>query len=221
MIANINQKINIFIPKTGIMADFSWSEFLAGSAVAKGLDEVIRYYRRKNEAKVDVAANTKDIADVHRIMEQVVRETYFDRFLIFYAEDSAGVLAVGKNLYVTAQYEKINNDKDETLQTISEEIYRWKADTPYYDIFSEMLTKGKVVIKTESMPQSKLKDIYVTQKVKVSKIYHLMTTKDSAKVFYCSIASTIVDEARPECRVIIDSAIDKLIDIFSRHKRFY
>jgi len=221
MIANINQKINIFIPKTGIMADFSWSEFLAGSAVAKGLDEVIRYYRRKNEAKVDVAANTKDIADVHRIMEQVVRETYFDRFLIFYAEDSAGVLAVGKNLYVTAQYEKINNQADETLSTISDDIQRWKADTNYYDLFSEMLTKGKVIIKTADMPDGKLKDIYITQGVKVSKIYHLMTTKDSAKVFYCSVASTIVDEAQPECRVLIESAVDKLTDIFSRHKKFY
>lgn len=219
--AYINQKINIFIPKKIDMPDFSWSEFLAGSAVAKGLDEVIRYYRKKNEVKVDMGENARDIANVHRIMESVVKETLFDRFIILVGEDSAGVLAAGKNLYVTAQYEKINNDKDETLQTISEEIYRWKADTPYYDLFSEMLTKGSVTIKTESMPPSKLKDIYVTQNVKVSKIYHLMTTKDSAKVFYCSIASTIVDEARPECRVIIDSAIDKLIDIFSRHKRFY
>ena len=84
-----------------------------------------------------------------------------------------------------------------------------------------MLTKGKVTVKTEDLPESKLKDIYITQKVKVAKIYHLMTTKDSAKVFYCSIASTIVDEAKPECRVIIDSAIDKLTDIFKRHKRFY
>ena len=221
MIANINQKINIFIPKTGIMADFSWSEFLAGSAVAKGLDEVIRYYRRKNEVKVDMAANARDIADIHRIMESVVRETFFDRFIIFVGEDSAGVLAAGKNLYVTAQYEKINTEKDETLSYISDDIQRWKADTPYYDLYSEMLTKGKVTVKTEDLPESKLKDIYITQKVKVAKIYHLMTTKDSAKVFYCSIASTIVDEAKPECRVIIDSAIDKLTDIFKRHKRFY
>ena len=170
MIANINQKINIFIPKTGIMADFSWSEFLAGSAVAKGLDEVIRYYRRKNEVKVDMAANARDIADIHRIMESVVRETFFDRFIIFVGEDSAGVLAAGKNLYVTAQYEKINTEKDETLSYISDDIQRWKADTSYYDLYSEMLTKGKVTVKTEDLPESKLKDIYITQKVKVAKI---------------------------------------------------
>lgn len=202
------------------MADFSWSEFLAGSAVAKGVDEVLRYYRRKNEIKVDMGQNARDIADVHRIMESVVRETYFDRFILFYAEDSAGVLAAGKNLYVTAQYEKINTE-NETLKPIIDDIQRWKADTPYYDIFSEMLTKGTVTIKTKSMPDSKLKDIYITQGVKVAKVYHLMTTKDSSKVFYCSIASTAVEEAKPECRVIINSAVDKLIDIFSRHKRFY
>jgi hypothetical protein len=221
MLAKISINRNIFIPKHLDMADFSWSEFLAGSSFAAITQEAIRYYRRKTEARVDMAANTKDIADVHRIMETVVRETFFDRFILFYAEDSSGVLAAGKNLYVTAQYEKINNQADETLQTISEDIVRWKADVHYYDLFSEMLTKGSLTVKTELMPDSKLKDIYVAQKIKTSKIYHLMTTKDSSKVFYCSVASTVVDEAKPECRVIINSAIDKLTDIFSRHKKFY
>lgn len=202
------------------MTDFSWSEFLAGSAVAKVVEEVVKYRRRKLETTVNMADNAKDIADVHRIMESIVRETYFDRFMVFVGQDSAGVLAAGKNLYITAQYEKISSE-NEALKPIQDDIQRWKADTQYYDVFSEMLTKGKVTVKTADMPDSKLKDIYLAQGVKVAKIFHLMTTKDSSMVFFCSVASTVVDEAKADDRFLIESAVDKLTNIFQKHRKFY
>ena len=201
------------------MSEFSWSEFLAGTATAKAFEEILRYYRRKNEVKVDMAQNARDIAEVHRVMETVVRETMFDRFIIFMGEDSAGVLAAGKNLYITAQYEKL--DPDSKLHPIIQDIQRWKADTPYYDIYSEMLTKGCCDILTENMKPGKLKDIYATQGIKMAKVYHLMTTKDCSKVFFLSIASTFVSEASAEDRFQISSAVDRLADIFNRHKKFY
>jgi len=122
---------------------------LAGSATAAIVKEGISYVRRKAEVKINMADNAKDIADVHRIMESIVRETHFDRFLILVGEDSSGVLAAGKNLYVTAQYEKISSE-NEALKSIQNDIQRWKSDTPYYEMFSEMIAKGKVSIKTKS-----------------------------------------------------------------------
>ena len=76
-------------------------------------------------------------------------------------------------------------------------------------------------IKYEKLPPSKLKDIYAAQNVKSARVYHLMTTKDSAKVFHCSVASTLKDEPSASDRVIIDSAIDKLTNIFKKHQKFY
>lgn len=222
MIANLTKKCNIFIPLNHIrMADFSWSEFLAGSGTAVAIKETFSYIRRKTEKKVDMAANARDIAEIHRIMESVVAETSYNRFVVMMGEDSAGVLAAGKNLYVTAQYEKINREEDERLEYISDQIQRWKSDTAYYDLYSEMLTKGMVEIKYDKLPASKLKDIYTAQNVKSARVYHLMTTKDSAKVFYCSVASTLKDEPSASDRVIIDSAIDKLTNIFKKHQKFY
>ena len=222
MIANLTKKCNIFIPLNSLrMADFSWSEFLAGSATAAVVKETFSYFKRKTESRVDMAANARDIADIHRIMESVVEETSYNRFLLCVGEDSAGVLAAGKNLYITAQYEKIHKGQDERLEHICDQIQRWKADTPYYDIYSEMLTKGMVQITYDTMPQSKLKDIYTTQNIKSARVYHLMTTKDSAKVFYCSVASTLKNELSAADRVIIDSAVDKLINIFKKHQKFY
>lgn len=222
MIANLTKKCNIFIPLNYIrMADFSWSEFLAGSGTAVAIKETFSYLRRKAEKKIDMASNAKDIADIHRIMESVVEETDYNRFLLCMGEDSAGVLAAGKNLYITAQYEKVNKTQDERLEHISDQIQRWKADTPYYDLYSEMLTKGMTEIRYETLPPSKLKDIYTSQNIKSARVYHLMTTKDSAKVFYCSVASTLKDEPSASDRVIIDSAVDKLINIFKKHQKFY
>lgn len=201
------------------MSDFNWSEFLAGGSIVKIIDLAAKYYIKKKEVKIDVAQNIKDIEAIHNIMESVVRDTFFNRFIIFVGEDSAGILAAGKNLYITAQYEKIAHD--EGIQPIIELIQRWKADACYYGFFSKMISDGKVVLKTDEMDSCKLKDIYDMQCIKLSKVYHLMTTKDSSKVFYCSIASTVKDTITVEDKVVIDSSIDKLREIFSRHRKFY
>jgi hypothetical protein len=204
---------------TPSMSDFSWSEFLAGGSIVKIIDIAAKYYLKKKEVKVDVAQNIRDIEAVHHIMEKVVAETFFNRFIIFVGEDSAGILAAGKNLYITAQYEKIAHD--EGLDPIIDLIQRWKADTCYYGMFSKVLSDGQLLLKTSEMDECKLKDIYQMQNIKLSKVFHLMTTKDSAKVFYCSIASTVKETITVEDKVVIDSSIDKLREIFGRHRKFY
>jgi hypothetical protein len=206
-----------------IKLSFDWGEFIGGifggSAVATLVRETFNYIKKKKGNVVDLAENTKDIADIHRIMQNVVDTTFCNRFMVFVGEDSAGILAAGKNLFITAQYEKLA--AEENVKPIIDEIQRWKADTPYYDIFSEMLSAGMVKLKTSEMGPSKLRDIYESQGVKMSKVFHLMTTKNHSKVFYCSIASTVREELSADDRVIIYSAVDKLSNIFNKHKKFY
>lgn len=199
--------------------EFSLSEFLAGGTVTALVQGGFRYLAKRKENKVDLAQNTADIRQIHKIMQDIIDETLMNRFLVFVGEDSAGILAAGKNLFVSCQYEKIN--KEEGLEPILDDIQRWKADESYYDIFSDMLRHGQAVIKTDTMPEGKLKDLYMAQGVKCAKVFHLMTTKKLDKVFYCSIATTIRDEIKLEDKVKVDSAIDKLRTIFQKHKKFY
>lgn len=201
------------------MSNFSWSEFLAGGTIVKLIDVASKYYTKRKELKIDLAQNIRDISEIHHIMDTVVLDTFFNRFVIFVGEDSAGILAAGKNLYVTAQYEKIATE--EGVEPIIDLIHRWKADTMYYRTFSTMLTSGACINKTSEMDSCKLKDLYDMQGITLSHMYHLMTTKDSSRVFYCLIASTIKEDAPTEDRVLIDSSIDKLREIFERHKKFY
>lgn len=200
--------------------EFSWSEFLAGSSFAAITQEVIKYYRKKSEAKFNLADNLAEIAQIHHCMEEVVSSTCFERFMIFKGEDSAGVLAAGKKLYISAQYEKLYKE-NETLKSISSIIQRWEADHHYYTIFSQMLSGEKVRLKVSEMPECKLKDIYIMQGVKYCEIGHLMTTKDCANVFYYSIAMLARDYATAEDRAIVDGNVSIIKSIFDKHKKFY
>lgn len=200
-------------------SSFSWSELLGGGLTTLLVSKYIEYRKRKKEARVDMAQNSKEIAEVFRIMRHIAKATFYPRVMVFVGEDSAGVLAVGKNLYVTCQYEEIIEECG--MSEIREEIQRWRADAAYYDIYSEMLMKGFVLVKTKDMPPSKLKTIYEMQGIKSAYICHLMTTKDHSKVFYCSIASNTKEEPTQEDTFIINSSVDKLVEIFARHKKYY
>ena len=202
------------------MGDFSWSEFLAGSAVAKVVEEVVKYRRRKLETKFDLAENLAEIAKLHHCMEDVVSSTFFERFLILKAEDSAGVLAAGKKLFVSVQYEKTSKD-NEILTSVSSLIQRWEADHYYYKMFSEMLSGEKVCLKVSEMPNCKLKDIYLMQGVQYCEVGHLMTTKDSSLVFYYSVATTVKSEPKAEDRAILEGNISIIKNIFAKHRKFY
>jgi hypothetical protein len=201
------------------MMEFSASQLLGGSAAALIIGRILDWWGKQRTEKVDLVQNTKDITEVYRIMKHVTKDSFYDRFMVFKGEDSAGVLVPGKNLYVSCQYEEVAQES--VIRPIIDEIQRWRSDQYYYEMFSEMLLKGSVTIRTEDLPQCKLKDIYIAQEIKICKIYHLMTTKNSALVFYCSVASSVVDAPTSEDNFIVDSAIDRLIDIFNRHKKYY
>jgi len=200
--------------------EWNWSEFLGGTTIGYIVKEAISYWKKKNELKVNVAQTTRDIVEIFNIMKHCVSETHFNRFMIFVAEDSAGLIAVGKSIYATALYEWLNPEIEDTKSVISE-VQRWRADAEYYEMFCQMLTNGSAELVTREMPVCKLKDLYVSCNVKTSKVFHLMTTKDNSKVFYCSVASSTTETSSPSDRLVIDSSVDKLIEIFRRHKKFY
>lgn len=200
--------------------EFSWSEFLAGSSVTAVTQEVIRYYRKKSEAKFNLAENTAEIAKIHSCMEEIANTTRYERVMVFKGEDSAGVLAAGKKLYISAMYEKLRKDNDK-LNSVQHLIHRWEADTHYYQLFSQMLSNGRVILKTEELPDSKLRRLYASQGVSYCEVGHLMTTKNSALVFYYSAA--IIGNSTPldEDEVIKDGNISIIKDIFQKHRKFY
>lgn len=197
--------------------DFSLSEFLAGTAFGELTRAGIKYFQSKTENKLDIAASVRDIAQCHHIMQEVIRQTLFDRFIIFEAEDSAGKIVAGKRIFVTSIYEEY--DPESNIPRV--EIDRWQSDGFYYDVFADMLTNGSKTILYDEMKDSKLKNIYTAQGVKISHVCHLATTDDLAKVFYCSVSSTVRDFSDSNDMAMMQSGVDRLKAIFEKYKNFH
>lgn len=192
-----------------------WTEFLSGSAAGALVTEIGRYVREKRKGKIDLAENARDMTEItNQIFPSILENTLFNRVMIFKATNSAGVIAPGKVLKVTAIYEDVRE-----LERIIDDIQEWKADAQYYSIFSDILTKGQIYLNTDDLQESKLKAMYKAQGIKYAEAYHLVTTPDNSKVFYVSIASSLVNSPSSEARYIIDVAVDKLRTIFDKHKK--
>jgi hypothetical protein len=199
------------------MSTFDWSEFLAGSSVTALVTEGIRYLRVKKEKQIDAASSIRDISQITKIMREIVADTFFDRFMVFVGEDSAGAIVAGKKLFISSIYEEY--DSEAKIEPI--EIHRWQADSEYYEMFADMLLKGMIEIETEKMPKCKLKTIYESQGVKRSLVFHLATTKGLEKVFFCSIATLRDKEIPSDDKARVDSAVDRLRYIFEKYKKFH
>jgi hypothetical protein len=199
------------------MSTFDWSEFLAGSSITALVTEGIRYLKERKEKQIDAASSIRDISQITKIMRETIADTLCDRFMVFVGEDSAGAIVAGKKLYISSIYEEY--DQESKIEPI--EISRWQADSEYYEMFADMLFKGMIQIKTSEMPKCKLKDIYQSQGVKSSFVYHLATTKGLEKVFFCSVASTVREDMKTEDKARIDSAVDRLRHIFEKYKKFH
>ena len=199
------------------MSTFDWSEFLAGSSVTALVTEGIRYIKERKEKQIDAASSMRDISQITKIMRETLADTLCDMFMVFVGEDSAGAIVAGKKLFITSIYEEY--DRETEIEPI--EISKWQADSYYYEMFADMLFKGGIELRTSEMPESKLKSIYTTQKVKSSNVYHLATTKNLSKVFFCSIASTVRETLTPEDKARVDSAVDRLRHIFEKYKKFH
>lgn len=202
--------------------EFSLSEVLAGGVGTILMQELVKFIKSKRSNRNILAETSRDINEIYNIMKHVVRNTCFERIVIYRGEDSAGVLAAGKNLYITAMYEELDNSKDEiAIDSMLDMIIRWKADSEYYKLFSEMLSNGNITLITKEMPSSNLKDIYEGSKITYSKIFHLMTTKSNATVFFCSIATRATINPLPEDRAKLTSAISQLQHIFHKHRKYH
>lgn len=199
---------------------FSLSEVLAGSTTLFLVTKLFKWIEGWRNSKVDLAQNMRDIQEIHMVMEELVKETSYERITIFYAEDSAGIIAPGKIMYITAIYEKTHQNDDNQIRSIIKSIQRWESDTPYYGMISDVISRGHIELITENMPNSNLKDLYKSDNIKYSNVFHLLTTKNKSKVYYCSVVTRATINPHVDDRVYLTSAISKIKDLFKRNSKY-
>lgn len=199
---------------------FSLSEFLAGSTALFLVTKFFEWVKHLRNSRVDLAQNMRDIQEIHMVMESLVKETSFERISIFYAEDSAGVIAPGKIMYITAIYEKTHQTDDGQIRSIIKQIQRWESDTHYYGMISDVISRGHVELLTANMPDSNLKNLYLSDGIRYSNVFHLLTTKSKAKIYYCSVVTRATINPHLDDKVHLVSAISIIKDIFKRHSKY-
>lgn len=199
---------------------FSLSEVVASGTTLFLVTKLFEWIKSRKKAKLDPSQSIRDIQQIHTIMEEVVKETSYDRMIVFKAEDSAGIIVPGKVMYITAIYEKIHQTDEHQIGSIIKKIQRWRSDGQYYGMVADILSKGFIELITEQMPICNLKDLYEADKVIFSTVYHLITTDDKSKIFYCSLVNRTSTNPHIEDKVLVNSAINRLVDIFSRHSKY-
>lgn len=199
---------------------FSLSEVVASGTTLFLVTKLFEWIKSRKKAKLDPSQSIRDIQQIHTIMEEIVKETSYDRMVVFKAEDSAGIIVPGKVMYISAIYEKIHQTDEHQIGSIIKKIQRWHSDGQYYGMVADILSKGTVELITEQMPMCNLKDLYEADKVVFSTVYHLITTDDKSKIFYCSVVNRTNKNPHIEDKVLVNSAINRLVDIFSRHSKY-
>lgn len=193
-----------------------WTDFLGGGATGALITQLGTIYREWRKGKVDMVKNAQDMAEIHNtLFPMLLEKTSCNRVMIFRATNTAGVIAPGKILKISAVYEDTRD-----MSRIIDDIQDWRADAPYYQMFSELVTNGAVKKHTiDLQDDSKLKTIYTAQGVLYNEIYHLTTTPKNDKVFFCSIGTSKVNDFNQADRYYIDIVVNRLQNIFEKHKR--
>ncbi len=193
-----------------------WSEFLGGSATGALITQIGNVIQEWRKNRVNMVQNAQDMAEIHNtLFPMLLEKTHCNRVMIFRATNTAGVIAPGKILKISVVYEDTRD-----MSRIIDDIQEWRADAAYYQIFSELVTNGVVRKHTEDLQvDSKLRTIYTAQGLLYNEIYHLTTTPKNDKVFFCSIGSSRVNEFTQGDRYYIDIVVNRLQNIFEKHKR--
>jgi len=125
------------------------------------------------------------ISRIYELMGALVNDSPHDRVLILYTENNGGLPHVGTPLYSSVLYEYTN----QRIRPIKRIFQRVQVDLEYADMLRnlERNKDGGILIYTDEMPPSMLRDIYQEYGVECSYIFKIRETPK--KYYYGSVQS--------------------------------
>ena len=193
-------------------------------AIGAGCVEGVRWLtkslrkRRDSQLKEDIIQGYAAIHKTYEALGTVLHETPANRILLLKSENGGGIPGPVSTCYSSVLVER----HDDRLPSVKETWQKVPVDGDYAKILTEMLECGQTIRTTERMKQdSPLRDIYTSQKVHHSQVYHLatiQTTPRGGTVYYLS-ANFMTPEAEMSARhrVVVDHARRELGLILNKH----
>lgn len=152
---------------------------------------------------------SREIARVVKIydtMHKVLETTDVERMLILKAHNGGGLIRPSTPLYVSVLYE----DYDNPFTSVKETYQKYMIDEHYLRTLNDLCMDKKVVVVTEALPASMLKDIYQGEGVEYSEI-HLLG-QDRKNLYFCSVASSKKENlvSSPKQKLAIETAVNTI-----------
>jgi hypothetical protein len=157
----------------------------------------------------------EDISKIYDSMQNILDKTIMKRILVFASHNSGQEIKAGVKLYTSVFYEKLNSP----FKSVKHEYQDVPLDADYINMLIEIMTKGRIIIRTQDMPHGLLKAIYEQEGVKLSKVLYLTDSKRK-KVWYmsCSTDEDISEITKYESELIKKEAdaIGRIIKKYNR-----
>lgn len=172
----------------------AWSDVIA---------EGIRFL---NNIFVTPRDQVKKIVTIYDTMHRIVEDSPVERFLILKAHNGGGVIKPNTPIYSSVIFE----DYTHPFRSVKDQYQKLQADEEYLRLLVDVISKKRVVLKTNELSPGLLKTIYDGEGVKYSEICFL--GNDKKNIYYCSCATSVENgwEQSPYDKNLIFMAVNTI-----------
>lgn len=110
-----------------------------------------------------------EIHDTYRIMNNVLRNTNAERFLIYESRNGNGLPSLSTQLHISVMYE----DYTDPFQSVKNSYQKLEADRAMIETLKQVYDSGDVIYFTADMPDGMLKEMYINQGVSWAYIFRI------------------------------------------------
>lgn len=154
-----------------------------------------------------------DVSNILFIMDQIVKKTDAVKVVLLKAHNGGGTPKIGNELNSTVLYEVSNDDEYPVFRAWRQQ----KLDKNYIRMLMNLIIDKTLNIVTEELPNSALKDIYLSHGIVFSKVIEIYRTPE--RYFYMSVVfKKGVEDLDPEERDYIRQAVSDIQAIYRYNK---
>lgn len=183
------------------------------------INTALKKEKAKNSTLPTLLLDLKFFNSLKDIIDEIFIKTSVDRFLILIATN-------GKTdfKFATAIYEHHKLGSGDTTVKLSigdtTRFVKFKFDKLYLDMLKESEIRDRVSVITNEMPESDLKNIYISEGVMESEIYFLKREpldENNDVIFYCSLATHSEKGFNKIEKSLIKSYVDNIKNIMNEY----
>ena len=155
------------------------------------------------------------VTDIYAGLKKARQETRAVRAAVLRATNGGGIPVPGKPIYSSIVYEDEEEDMVEARS-------RWKkqeVDNGYAQVLTSLFEQKKILLKTEELPPSALKNLYLADGITFSKVFYIGA--DEKALIYVSFNFKCEEMPTTEERDLLRGIVNDFRNIFRENSDVY